>query len=192
MSWKWLLVVGSTSSKSGRGLLSLCKGLSGSLNLLELLFAFSSCMVKFPLELSLELLSRGLAALSLLFATLLNFGDVLSELIAAFFLGSLTLLFCLGNLALSLFGLLHRLQVQGPLALHSGSPTLFSHSWGGCTVPVQQGLLPSIFSTLELLRNALQSEKMLSARVSLQTLLDLRLGCCSISTANVDEERHCA
>ncbi len=68
-------------------------------------------MVKFPLEFSLELLSRGLAALSLLSATLLNFGDVLSKLIAAFFLGSLTLLFCLGNLALPLFGLLHRLQV---------------------------------------------------------------------------------
>jgi len=81
------------------------------LDLLELLLPLGAGKVELALQLSLELLSGGLAALRMLAAALLHLGDVLAQLVAALLLSGLALLLRLGDLALLLLGLLEALHV---------------------------------------------------------------------------------
>lgn len=144
----WLLIVGRARGESGGGLLALGECMGRGLDLGELLLPLGAGQVELPLELNLELLSGGVAALCVLAAALLHLGDVLAELVAPQLLSGLALLFRLGDLALLLLGLLEALHVESSLALCGGPPALLRDSRRG---GVEASHLPAALCTLELL-----------------------------------------
>jgi hypothetical protein len=152
---------------------------SNVLDLLEVLFAVGIGMLELLIDLGFHLLGRGLAAFSLLAATLLDLLDVLAEALAALLL-ALTALF-LGqiDIALALFLEVCELSLVNGAFLFLGKATALLHDPGGnCPAPVEQDLLPLLLSSLELLSNRLSREiiGVIVCGVSLQALLDLRGG----------------
>jgi hypothetical protein len=85
------------------GFLFLSGVLRDRLDFLKLALAVKSGFLKLRVNLVLELLSGALADVRLLLRDLLDLGDVLAELVAAFLSSLTTLLFSLSNFLLDLF-----------------------------------------------------------------------------------------
>jgi len=159
---------------SGGGFLLLGGVLSGALDLLELALAMLRGLLELQVDLLLELLRRGLAHVSLLFGDLVDLGNVLAELVAAFLSSLAPLLSRLGDVLLALLAEQQTRLVDGLLALQSGLAAFLLRPRRDGPAPHHKDIPPFLFGPLELLSDVrLADLRRAHLRVSLETLLDL-------------------
>jgi len=120
----------------------------------------------------LELLSRALADVRLLLRDLLDLGDVLAELVAAFLSSLTTLLLSLSNFLLDLFAKEQVGLVEGLLAVHGGLAAFLLDSGGDGTTTVHKDNLALLLCTLQLVDDVGLTQ-LRGGSHSLETLFDL-------------------
>jgi len=171
VDWERLVLMSKIRVASG-GLLLLARVVSNTLDLLELVFSKFRGLLMLVLDVTLELLSGGLADSSLLLRNRLDTSKMLTKLKLTFLSSLLALLFG-GNLfVLGLFQLLLSFMVDGALALKGKSTALLCNTRRNRTNAVAQNVEALDLSTLKFFVYVTLSNRRW-LRICLKTFLDL-------------------